>query len=261
MKTFIKIFFQVELFFFILGCGKNDDHTVIDKVFEGNIDLATQKVVGGFGAENYTHILGTMTIGLKSPSETPSIIDNLSALKNLKAVDELLISRNRLLTNLKGLENLTLVGSLNITNNESLQNIEGLKNLSSVNTLSIYSSHSLTTTIGIHNLIFADYINIRNCRLLQNLDDFSKIKRPSVSLTLIDVPNLKSIDGLKNLEFVNYLEFKRTGLTTLGAFKNLLGTNKFRLIHNIELKTLGDMKSFANIGNLLFWSAILFSRI
>jgi hypothetical protein len=245
---------------------------VENHIFDDSIVLFTQEEVNDFGANNYTHITGSLLIG--KIDNTQSSINDLRPLNALKSIGrQFIIIDNPLLSNLAGLENLEFIGgNFLIEDNPNLINIESLRNLTTINDyLYINNNDQLTNLNGLENIIsisgdlgiFSNEI-LRDINSLQNLTSIGKRllfeNNPSLldfnlsSLTVIaerlDIrhcPNITHLNSLTNLQTIgtdiylssnfNLIDF--CGLQSL-LIDNGLGGN-YTAIYNAYNPTKQDI--------------------
>lgn len=207
----------------------------IANIYEGDIILKTQQEVNDFGANQYTKVTGSVTIGDPEVAATTDIFD-LTPLQSLKIINNsLVIINNPNLISTTGLNIHQIGGELIIAINSSLEKVLGLNNLTSVQDLIISTNNILSDLSGLTQLtVIENTLGIIACPLMSNLDWLSNLNTLGSNLTIRNCNSLTNINGLQNL--INLTEpyrfFDITGnmsLTDLDGLRNL-NTNIYSMV-------------------------------
>ena len=151
------------------------------------ITVRTQEDIVLLGSNKYSKIEGELVIGdvinISGTAPSSTNISDLSPLKDLTQIVNLVINNNNLLKNLNGLSNIKIIeGNLFIGQgqdlkggNSSLENISALLNIESLGgTLIIYNNDNLINLTGLNHLksIQQDLVIANNMKL----DDFCALQ-------------------------------------------------------------------------------------
>lgn len=186
-----------------ISCSDDED-AVEPKAFIGDVTLATQQDVNDFGAENYTRVTGSLTIGI---SQNRLSINSLAPLINLSSVGGILI----------------------VGHNDNLLNLEGLNNL--------------TTIQGQGGSGTATERSVISGPMLRNLDALSSLKTINKSIS-ISGDNINNINGLSNLEYIGtVLLISSTKITNLDPLQNLTHVTKLNLHGNTLLTNMDGLSN------------------
>jgi len=200
---------------------------VEDNIFDDSIVLFTQEEVNDFGANNYTHITGSLLIGKIDNSQ--SSINDLTPLHALKSIGQhFIIIDNPLLSNLAGLENLEFIGEyFSISDNQSLTTIASLSKLTSIN----------------------GYLSIDYNDQLINLSGLENINAISGNLHIIGNNNLIEINNLSNLASVgNDISINDNKLLQNFSLPNLTNIpGKLMLLNNFAITNLDGLSNLSSI--------------
>lgn len=244
--------------------------------YNGDVTLSTQGQVITFGANNYTEIIGTLTIngansivdlsplssltkvgtgvnfGMGSGIfiENNNLLPNLNGLDNLnQVIGTLQIVNNDLLINLSEFSNLTkILGNvetgLNINDNESLQDLSGLEplNLLESGNLQIRNNPNLTSILELEYLAIGGYIVIENNPSLPSL---LGLRVPAgLGLYIINNDALTELPSLPGHVSRDLLIDSNDGLTDLNGLENfLVGINFFGGIGSISIVNNANLQS------------------
>lgn len=220
-----------------------------DNVYEGNVYLKTQQEVIDFGANNYTRITGSMTIG-NAEGTGLSDVNELSPLKNLERIDNtLLFTNNPDLTSTKGLNINYIGGQFAIVDNPSLISIEGFSITNSISNGLFISRNNVLSNLSDLKKITAirGALTILSCPLIEDLEWLSNLTSVEYSLTISNCNSLTNIDGLRSLLILNSGEISisnNNALQNIEGLKNL-NTNISRLwiSNNPSLLSISGLRS------------------
>jgi len=142
-----------------------------NNIYEGDVDIPTQKKLDEFGLKNHDRINGSLVMNLNE-------IKDLSPLRNLKYIEgSFIIEFHPFIESLNGLENLVYVGKeLSLFHCDSLENIKGLKNLKHVECLSLTANENIMSLSGLENLtecsimFFTENNKLTDYSALQNVE-------------------------------------------------------------------------------------------
>ena len=180
----------------------------IEKVFEGDVVLTSQKEVDDFGDNNYTEISGSLEI---RDSNNPSTIVDLSSLNSLSSIGaDLILYENEILKDLGGLNNLNdFSGDIQLYSNDKLENIDALSQISIANFIHIFGNKSLSSLIGFHGLQEISLgISIQATTLIENLDGFKNVKIIENNIFIEQNVGLLDVSGLNELYLLIILILK-----------------------------------------------------
>ncbi|SDE64076.1 cadherin repeat domain-containing protein [Ulvibacter litoralis] len=258
--------------------------TLIDlgNTYEGDLILKSQQEVIDFGANNYTKVNGSLTIGDPEQAATTDIFD-LSPLQGLNTISnnfwiinnpslvstlglnidhvggELVIAVNSSLEKVEGLNNLISVYDLILSTNEQLNDLSGLSQLISVeNKIIVFSCPQIPNLDWLNNLTtLGGSLDIRYCNSLTNIDGLSNL----INLTnefrfflITHNTSLKNLDGLRNLNTHIYsLEIGNNfSLTTIEGLENIDINNTLKIHGNSALENLNGLEKITSLSNGLF---------
>lgn len=237
MKT-VKIFpliknnLLIAALIFSLSC-KEDQIGFPEHVFVGDTTLLTQNDILLFAQNNYTHIVGSLTIGHSSQIWSEEKITTLKPLISLEEVDNLEITADQL-ENLSGLNNLKKAGHLVIGG--SFSSLDGLEKLTSIEG--------------------GDGLNIVG-RQLQNINGLKNLKKVEGDLSFSWIESLVTLDGLRNLEEVTGnleigFEFSdKNNLISLNGLENLKSIGqRFILINSAQISILYGLRNLEDLGGI-----------
>lgn len=209
--------------------------------FNGDVTLLTQEEVDEFGSNNFTSILGDLSIG---NATSQSNITNLSSLTTLDTVlGSVRITGNNNLTSLSGLNNLTTIdGLLVIEGNSSLPSLMGLNSLTSSVSIFIINNSSLSSILQLNSVTSSqNRVVISNNDSLTSLNGLGGITSIN-SLRISSNLTLSSISGLENLASLEQLYIEgNSALTTLTGLD---------LITNIYFMWITDNSALINLNGL-----------
>jgi len=242
-------------------------NTVNGSLYDGNVNLSTQQEVDDFGANGYTVINGSLSIG----TNVNNNISDISSLNTILSVSDGLWISNTQLSSLMGLSSLQNIStSIGINYNDYLTDISQLSNAAlNINSLGFTDNAILTNLNGINNinslsgdLILSGNLSLSNISALQSLSNIngSLIISGNTTLTNIDAlnnltnidgslsinsnSNLLNIDGLNNLVQLNGgISISGNLLTNLNAFSNLTSVGSIGLNED----NLTDISGFSNL--------------
>lgn len=197
------------------------------KIYEGNVNLATQQEVIDFGSNGYTMINGALNISGSVTDLTPLLglaIINAgftmtgAQVVNFKGLDSLeitgaifpnnfFVERNPLLTSFKGLAKLRITrGIFQINKNSSLVNFEGLDSYvaASAGQMGIYENEKLQNLNGLKHFEFvgSDFYISNNPSLtdISGLANLSQVYGRIYIINNAMLPNLHGLEKITNLE-------------------------------------------------------------
>ena len=148
-------------------------------------------------------------------------LTTLDALKQLKALRTLDLSYCGRLKNLDGLNDLRALKTLILNNCTGLTNIEVLKNLKDLPTLDLSSCTGLTNVDALKELTALQALNLNNCTGLTDVDALKELKALQ-ALYLGNCTKLTKLDALKELTALKTLYLNNcTGLTNVDILKKL----------------------------------------
>ncbi len=243
-------------------------------VCNGDVVLSSQAEVNAFTC---SEVSGNLTI-------SGDDITNLDALATLQRVGgHLSIEVNVNLDNLDGLSALTWIeGILYIRYDTILQNLNGLSALKHAGALYILENHNLRNLDGFSSLTEVnDLISIQYNGGLVGIDGLSSLRSVNGELRIANNPELKSINGLVNLNAVGGLAIMNNpklvnvkglnsvvkvadnlgnpgyftiegndALINLQGFSALESTNYFNIVNNRQLSDLDDFVSLRAVSGI-----------
>jgi hypothetical protein len=236
----------------------------VQNIYNGDVTLTTQQEVDDFGANNYTEIIGNLTI----QEVNSDMITNIKALSALKTIEGSFFYYDISgITSLTGLENLKdvkhsfFIGRQSLVNN-SLTSLNGLKSLETVgNGLFISAMNAITTLTGLESLISVGHsLEIKYNNNLVSLNGLGALKSVGLALptfTNLDIAynnNLSSLDGLDNLTTLNgsLTITNNQSLNSLQSLKNLSTVgNKLTISVNNTLSNLDGLENIISLKNNL----------
>ena len=209
----------------------------------GDVILTSQEDVDNFGLERYTEISGYLIIGGLDAED----ITNLDPLLGLNYIGNyLVISFNNQLNNLDGLESIIHVKTfVEVSHNDTLNNINGLRNLEKVGDPQFLKSGSISKGFNpeLQNLDgllglteVSSYIHISNNTSLLNIDGLANLE--SIEYLLIRNNNtISNINGLRNTLFISkeIIITGNTGLTDFCGLETVFGNINYDGIYQVEL--------------------------
>jgi hypothetical protein len=220
--------------------------------YEGDVTISNQEEVNTFGSNNFTSIIGNLTIlnGI-------DIID-LTPLKELTTISESLrIGGNLILKDLNGLNNLSSVLHIGIAANESLINIDALSNISKIgqdNTLYTFQINNNPNLLNVDGLSGLTYIpgfaNITDNKSLNSLKGLSGITQIEQGLDIKSNPSLTNLSGLQMTKGQVSISYN-DGLISLAGLENLISISDLDIVGNASLTTLNGINNLQKVeGNL-----------
>lgn len=220
------------------------------KIYQGSINLRNQEEVDAFGAENYTHITGTLNIGKYIDLERSDIHD-LSSLSSIQYVGlNLIVGLCPDLQTLDGLDNITQVArQLVIVQNEKLIAITSLQQVQGQYlSLSIMENGALENLDGLESLKTLASINISENPSLKNIQGLTGVEQ-SGEVRIYGNPQLTELTGLDNIEYVNlglYIQHNAM-LMNLDALSNLKSIeNELIISDNASLMHIDGLNNVEN---------------
>lgn len=214
-----------------------------ERIYEGDVWLASQDEINDFGNSGFTHITGNLRIG----NSTYNDIEDLSPLLNIEKIDNALyIYGCSRLTNTNGLRNISHIGGgLSFESNPLLEKITDLQNLTVLEGfLNISGSLYLSNISGLDQLIEIKGVFNLSDSMLKNLDALENLNIIKEGLTITYNFNLTNVDGLSNLNAINdkiYISYNDL-LTNLDGFSNLTATvSNLHISNNISLENLNGL--------------------
>ncbi|SDE63994.1 cadherin repeat domain-containing protein [Ulvibacter litoralis] len=218
-----------------------------DKIFEGTVILETQQEIDDFGANNYTHITGSLQIGSIDDATTFNDITPLSSIRSIG--NRLTIFRNIELTSLAGLENIeTVINTIYIIQNDKLADISALSNVTEIRLdLYVWLNPLLSNLNGLHNITSVGSLSIAENSALTDLDDLH-ISTANNSVIISDNDLLTNIDSLNSISSINgHIEISyNASLTNIDGLSNL----NFLLYH-LQINNNINLTNLCGIQNLI----------
>jgi hypothetical protein len=225
-----------------------------DNIYNGGIALFTQEEVNTFGANNYTHIIGGLTIG--SIDNTYSNITDLSPLNSLTSVGaQMNIAHNSLLQNFNGLENIEEIGNyLLIWNNPLLNNINAFTKITEIGGyLYIDNNDKLVNLHGLENItLIGGDLGITSNEILTDINSLQNVKSIGKRLIFDNNPNLLNFNLSSLTEISEKLDIRFCPkITNLNSLTNLqtVGTD-------IYLWSNSELSDFCGLQNLLIGNGL-----
>jgi len=256
--------------------------TKYQKIYEGNITLASQQEVIDFGSNGYTTINGTLHINGSVTDLSPLLglaiinygfemsgtqVSDFTGLDSLEITGAFLaniffVERNPMLLNFKGLGKLRMTqGSVQISNNKSLINFEGLDSYvaASSGEMRIGENESLKNLNGLQHLEFvgADFSIINNASLtdISALANLSNIYGRLYIVNNTVLPNLYGLEKITSLG--NGIEIDNNpvlsnldGLQNLASINNLFGLGGITIDGNPMITDLSVFKNIVQVEHI-----------
>tara|TARA_R110000851_G_scaffold81391_1_gene178713 strand:- start:3213 stop:4436 length:1224 start_codon:yes stop_codon:yes gene_type:complete len=224
-----------------------------EKVYEGDVILNTQKEVDTFGANGYTRITGTLTLGLENSTNNIILLHPLLDL--IKVDGSLLVQFNKILENMDGLSNLTFVGNdIEIYRNDNLKNIDALEGLTQINgRLILRDNNSLLNIEGFQNVTFIEsHLFIEENNSLINLEGLNNITFLKI-LRFYGNSSLQNINALSNLKTLQSLSISNNPLlSNINGLEKITSSSIIRIANNDLLNNLEGLKNLQIIsGDLI----------
>ena len=253
----MKNFIYLALLIIIVSCSSNDSSEEILNcgVYEGDISLYTPLLLEEFIKCNYTEITGDLTIG---DGNVAYPIEDLSGLSSLTKVGGTLgIGNLNELQSLHGLHNITSAESLSIGNAYHIDNLDELDKLQT-DRIHLVNNPLLSNIDGLDmSSNTLEYVYIRNCPLITNLNCFSNITKITAGLHIQYIDGLTDLYGLHNLETIGTYNIGYGGRFSLEGNENLLGINELKSLNSIiggitveNNYNLPDLDGLSNITSL-----------
>jgi len=229
----------------------------VAKIFEGDVILTSQQEVNDFGAENYTELTGYLYIVGNSLSNMSNITD-LTPLKSIQKVEDLLVRWNGMLENLDGLQNITgRVQNLKILDNSVLDDLRGLQNVEIVESeFFIMNNEGLTTIDSFNELLSAGSFEISNNASLKVISGFENFL-DTAFIFIRNNTRLEQISGFVGLEFLEFaLDINENdNLSQIKAFENLRNIRSgLKIYENRSLKIIEGFQSLVNVNTIDIFS-------
>ena len=242
------------------------------KLYDGSIALRTQEALDVFGSHNYTHIKGGLLIGYSDNYR--SDIHDLSALRSIKKIEGLTISKNpelkttsglnisditfgvyimdnAALTTLDGFDNLPLINQgLQITNNPVLADLSSLGQITKVGSLAIGACPAIPNLEWLSNITSINVgITISNCNSLKNMDGLRNWNTTYGGITIMHNELLENIDGLQNLNanVPEIILINNKSLLSINGFQNINVTSRISLVNNYKLQSLRGLEQVTSL--------------
>ncbi|MCT2560495.1 hypothetical protein [Chryseobacterium herbae] len=207
-----------------------------DKVYQGTVNLITQKDIDEFGKNKYTFINGSMNICDINSSEFSKEEINLDALKSIRIINGgLLITRLENLKSVRGLENLEKVNGDFVISGCGLNTISTFEKLATISGDLVFGNNDfnevkLTEITGFSNLTEVGSIFISGNSGLQKLDAFHKIEKTKtiqiINTSLERVDNFKNLKNVKNFSVEYSSPLKEINLEKLENVSGLFALNE-----------------------------------
>lgn len=127
------------------------------------------------------------------------------------------------ITNLNGLSNITSIGgSLIIDPNAALTDLDGLNNLTSIGGSLVINGTPIYSLQGLENLTSVGYqVSINGNPYLNSISGLSGLKTINTFLYIQNNPLLQHLDGLEQLDSVQYISISNNALTDLEGFPQM----------------------------------------
>ncbi|MEC7264303.1 MAG: hypothetical protein VXW38_11225 [Bacteroidota bacterium] len=236
--------------------GNELSFTTLEKntIYDGDVTLLSQQEVDDFGAQGYTEITGSLTIGDNTGIITD--IDNLDALSSLETLGfHLNIYNNDSLTNLDGLSGIGSVGgNMIIGLNDLFTNLDGLNSVTTIGgNLEIYGNDLLQNIQGLSNVTtLGGLVRFQNNYVLSSLDGFPSVNQINGSLT-IRQNNITNLNGLQSLTSVlgNLLITNETALSDISGIQGLTLVEGDFTISGTALTEISGFSSLNTVAGLL----------
>ena len=199
-------------------------------IFYGNVHLSNQADIDEFGLNNYTEILGSLSIGniFTDGNDMPSDLTPLIALTTVS--DNLSIFVTNLIT-LDGLDNLENIHALYLIANPFLEDISSLSINDNLSYLTLDYNPSLVSLEPLENLIELQLLRLSRMSIT-SLEVFENLESIS-SLDIRECENLTNLNGLSNISYISddytwYIS-NNSALTSLEGLSNAIGEGGFSL--------------------------------
>ena len=204
-------------------------------IYTGNVTLNSQTEVNNFAANNYTQIIGNLTV---ISTNTSDPINSLVGFSSLTGVDGVLTIDSTFIINLDGFNSLSSVVTLDIKDNDNLQNINALSSLTTVNQdLRIYrnQNNSFVNIDGLSSLTFiGDDLSISANSSLNNIDGLSSVQSIGGYFKLGTNESLININGLSSVQSIGeYITINNNQLLTNLCGISLVINNGFNGNYNV----------------------------
>jgi hypothetical protein len=240
--------------------GNGGGTTPVEKTHTGYVHIETQGQLNIFAANNYTKIVGGLTIS--------GDITSISGLESLKKVYGNLSIWNTLLTNIDGLKNTNIYPlpfpapnellSISIRNNELLQNLDGLQSISNpIDRMDIDNNTVLENIDGLSNLSNISYsLEITGLDNITNLNGLSGISNPITSVIISNNDALTDASGLSNLPKItgvnSRFDFQNNdAITALNGLTNLTRVDgELSILNNALLENINGLSNLEFCGEL-----------
>lgn len=190
-------------------------------IYNGNVNLYSQQEVNDFGANNYSEIIGWLSIN-------GSDINDISSLNSITSVTGYLSISSTGLQNTIGIENINSVGQLYISNNTLIQpNL--FQNITSINgNVQITNNGSLTNLDFLGNLqSIGGYLYLYNNISISSLNGLGSLTNIDGYLHILSNDNLLNLNGLNNIMSIgDYLSVRLNDtISDFCAIQSLLQNN------------------------------------
>lgn len=178
---------------------------------------------------------------------------DLSFLKEVEEIDQLILSGCDGLLSLGGLENTVISGVVLITACDNLQSIEGLQQIESLYSLHVSNCTSIRT-INLENLV-----EIKSGLLIAGVNDlknmgFLKLREIGAELSVSDCLNLEEI----NIPFLEKtgmgVLITNTGVNDLDELSRLREVKSIMIRGNRELEDVEGLSSLRKTNEINIWS-------
>lgn len=245
-----KILFLGALFLF-LACSKDDVETyacdVDNGMFDGDVALNTQAELEEFGALCYSGISGTLQVWSEE-------VTDLSPLANIRSVGALSIWGTAV-ENLRGI-NLTqdTIENIEVINNERLRNFKYGKFPKKAIRLDIGGNGALKSFKGMEELEEVLYsLSVGGNGNLSSVEGLNGLTSWYMA-TISNNPQLKSLEGLENLQHIEELYLQENGMENLKGLENLtsIGLGNLMIIGNSELTSLQGLENLNTTGGDIY---------
>ncbi|MGB0871123.1 MAG: T9SS type A sorting domain-containing protein [Flavobacteriales bacterium] len=189
------------------------------QTYIGNITLASQSQVNSFGSNNYSHIVGDLTI-----SAIGSNVTDLTALSSLTQID----------------------GKLAVRGQQILTSLTGLHNIDTVEDLTIYSNNAIITLTGLNGLVHVkDNIYIAQNLDLMDLSGLNNLTYCGEKLSISSNPDLASLHGLENLN-----ESGKIDITGCHDLTSVSAINEINILKGLEINSNSELQLLPHFQNI-----------